>query len=149
MKKTYIVQRMTNRNYNEYMSGGYNYEVENLHIEAETAEEAVKLAERYGYVVNEGYVHTEEEIAKMEAEKKAKYEAMEAKEAEAKAKAKATKEANEAKKAEAMGMTIAEYKEYKKAVAGVKRHEKEVERLEKELAYHKAKIAEYEAKIKK
>lgn len=145
MKKTYIVQRMTNRNYNEYMSGGYNYEVENLRIEAETTEEAVKLAERYGYVVNKGYVHTEEEIAEMEAEKKAKYEAMEAKKAEAKAKAKA----KEAKKAEAMGMTIAEYKEYKKAVDGMKRHEKEIERLEKEIAYHKAKIAEYEAKIKK
>lgn len=148
MKKAYNVQRMTIRNYNEYMTGGYNYRVEELIIYAETAEEAAKLAEADGYVVNTGYVKTVEELEAMEAKREAEYKARKAKEEEAKAKAKATKEANEAKKAEELGMTVAEYKEYKKVLAGIKRHEKEVARLEEELAYHKAKVAEYKAKIK-
>ena len=45
MKQIYNVQRMTYNDYCNYMGGGYNYNVENLHLEAESPEEAVKMAE--------------------------------------------------------------------------------------------------------
>lgn len=140
MMKTYRVERMTEDNYSIYMEGGYGYNMETLHIEAETAEEAAKKAEAVGYVVNKGYVKTLEEL---EAERKAAKER--AKEAERKAtKAAQKRRAAEEKKAAALGMTVKEYRAEKAKKANIARVEREIAELEEALAKKK----EYLAKIK-
>lgn len=129
MKQIYNVQRMTYSDYCHYMSGGYNFSVENLHIEAESPEEAVKMAEAEGYMVNKNYVKT---VAELEAEEAARKAYIDAEIAKEKA-AKARKAAREAEKAEAMGMTVEEYKTYKKKVALLKKLPKEITEVENEI----------------
>lgn len=129
MKQIYNVQRMTYNDYCNYMSGGYNFSVENLHIEAESPEEAVKMAEVEGYMVNKNYVKT---VAELEAEEAARKAYIDAEIAKEKA-AKARKAAREAEKAEAMGMTVEEYKTYKKKVALLKKLPKEITEVENEI----------------
>ena len=48
----YKVQRMTEADYHKYMAGSYYYQVEEIYITAETAEEAVLMAKKAGYFVN-------------------------------------------------------------------------------------------------
>ena len=120
---------MTYSDYCHYMSGGYNFSVENLHIEAESPEEAVKMAEAEGYMVNKNYVKT---VAELEAEEAARKAYIDAEIAKEKA-AKARKAAREAEKAEAMGMTVEEYKTYKKKVALLKKLPKEITEVENEI----------------
>ena len=105
----YAVQRMTEANYNKYMSGGHGYDVQTLWVEAETPQEAAEAAKEVGYVVNERYVRTADELeAEREAEK-ARVAAIEARDAAAKAK----REATEARKAAEAGLTVAEYRKAK------------------------------------
>lgn len=129
MKQLYNVQRMTYSDYCHYMSGGYNFSVENLHIEAESPEEAVKLAEAEGYMVNKDYVKT---VTELEAEEAAWQASLAAERAKKEA-AKVRKAAKEAEKAEAMGMTMEEYKTYKKKVALLKKLPKEITEVENEI----------------
>lgn len=131
---TYRVERMTVANYNRMMSGSNNYSVETLTIEANSKEEAVKKAKARNYMVNENYVKSVEEIA----EARAKAEAEEKAEAEKKAKAQATRIANEKAKAEAMGMTVEEYRAYKKNEAWKKRAVKRIAEIEEEIKKLKA-----------
>lgn len=126
---TYRVERMTCTDYNIYMSGGYNYEVEKLLIEAETAEEAIQKATKLGMVVNKEYVKTLEEI---KAEEEAKANA----EAERKVKAERTKakrKETELRKATEMGLTVEEYRKVKAHKATVAKVTREIEELEKVL----------------
>ena len=129
MKQIYNVQRMTYSDYCNYMGGGHDFSVENLHIEAESPEEAVKMAEAEGYMVNKNYVKT---VAELEAEEVARKAYIDAEIAKEKA-AKARKAAREAEKAEAMGMTVEEYKTYKKKVALLKKLPKEITEVENEI----------------
>ena len=135
---TYRVERMTNTDYNIYMGGGYNYEVETLLIEAETAEEAIQEATKPGMVVNKGYVKTLEEI---EAEKEAKAKA----EAERKAKeerAKAKRKETELRKATEMGLTVEEYRKVKTRKATIAKVTREIEELERALEQKRRYLAE-------
>lgn len=135
---TYRVERMTNTDYNIYMGGGYNYEVEKLFIEAETVEEAIQKATKPGMVVNKGYIKTLEEI---EAEKEAKAKA----EAERKAKAeraKAKRKETELRKATEMGLTVEEYRKAKAHKATIAKVTREIEELEKALEQKKRYLAE-------
>lgn len=135
---TYRVQRMTNRDFNNYMSGSWNYSIENLNIEAETAEEAVRLAKKDGYTVNEKSVKT---LAEVEAEERAKTERLEAyKRAEAEKKAK--KAETEARKAREAGLTVEEYRKAKALKAKRAKLAREIAELEATL---EAKRAELEA----
>ena len=129
MKQIYRVERATEANYHSMMSGSMNYSIEKLDIEAETPEEAVKLAQKNGYVVNKEYVKTLAEIEAEAAKWQAYFEAERAKEEAAKAR----KAAREAEKAEAMGMTVEEYKTYKKKVALLKKLPKEITEVENEI----------------
>lgn len=135
---TYRVERMTNTDYNIYMSGGYNYKVENILIEAETVEEAIQKATKSGMIINEGYIKTLEEI---EAEKEAKAKAnaeRKAKEERAKAKRKET----ELRKATEMGLTVEEYRKAKAHKATIAKVTREIEELEKVLEQKKKYLAE-------
>ena len=129
MKQIYRVERATEANYHSMMSGSMNYSIEKLDIEAETPEEAAKMAEAEGYVVNKKYVRT---VAELEAEAAAWKAHLEAERAKEEA-AKARKAAREAEKAEAMGMTVEEYKTYKKKVALLKKLPKEITEDENEI----------------
>lgn len=143
MKKTYVVNVMTNREYAEYMSGSWVLS-SNLHIEAENAEEAITIAENNGwYVIDEKNVKTVEELEAERVERENERKERERKEEEKKAKAKAKREANEKAKAEAVGMTVEEYREAKRIERNIKKHEKEIEKLRKEIEYHERRIAEY------
>lgn len=106
---TYVVERMSEDSYGEYMLGGYNYRVEHLHIEAENVEEAIKKAQKPGYVVNDRYVRTLEELEQEKAELERRWA-----EEEAKKRAQAEKrKATEARKAEEMGLSVEEYRKLK------------------------------------
>ena len=148
MKQIYNVQRMTYSNYCNYMEGGHNFSVENLHLEAESPEEAVKMAEAEGYVVNKNYVKT---VAEIEAEEAARKAYIDAEIAKVKA-AEARKAQREAEKAEALGMTMETYKAYKKKVALVKKLPKEIASLEDDIERIKKEIerkARYLEELKK
>lgn len=152
MKQIYRVERATEANYHSMMSGSMNYSIEKLNIEAETPEEAVKLAQKDGYVVNKEYVKTVAELEAEAAKWQAYFEAERAKEEAAKAR----KIAREAEKAEAMGLTVEEYKRYKKDKAIAKKLpaeiaecEAEIERLKKEIARKRNYLEELNAKIEK
>ena len=133
---TYIVERMSEADYQEYLEGGHNYYVENLHIEAETPEEAANKAVALGYVVNYNYVIT---LKKYEAKKIERKEAINEREKKA-AEAKAKKLATEARKAEKAGMSVEEYRKEKARKVRVKKLEKELEEFEKELKRKKVEL---------
>ena len=152
MKQIYRVERATETSYHNMMCGSMNYSIEKLDIEAETPEEAAKMAEAEGYVVNKEYVKTVAELEAKEAAWRAHLEAERAKEEAAKAR----KIAREAEKAEAMGLTVEEYKRYKKDKAIAKKLpaeiaecEAEIERLKKEIARKRNYLEELNAKIEK
>jgi len=132
--KTYEVQRMLEADYSNYLDGGYNFSVEKLHIEAETAEEAGKKAEADGYVVNYGYIKSVEELEAMKTAWEEELKAEAQKKAERKAKAKAREEW----KAREAGMTVEEYRAEKKRVKLIKNLSKEIEELKAELARKEA-----------
>ena len=132
--KTYEVQRMIEADYSNYLDGGYNFSVEKLHIEAETAEEAGKKAEADGYVVNYGYIKSLEELEAMRKADREYWEAEAQKKAERKAKAKAREEW----KAREAGMTVEEYRAEKKRLKLIKDVTKEIEALKAELARKEA-----------
>ena len=135
---TYRVERMTNTDYDIYMSGGYNYKVENILIEAETVEEAIQKATKPGMIINKGYIKTLEEI---EAEKEARANAKaerKAKEERAKAKRKET----ELRKATEMGLTVEEYRKAKAHKATIAKVTREIEELEEALEQKRRYLAE-------
>ena len=129
MKKLYRVERATENDYHDMMCGSLNYSIDKVDIEAESPEEAIKLAEKEGYVVNKSYVKT---VAELEAKEAAFWARMDEERAKEEA-AKARKAAREAEKAEAMGMTVEEYKTYKKKVALLKKLPKEITEVENEI----------------
>ena len=135
---TYRVERMTNTDYNIYMGGGYNYEVESILIEAETVEEAIQKATKPGMIVNKGYVKTLDEI-KAEKEAKAKAEADRKAKAE---RAKAKRKETELRKATEMGLTVEEYRKAKARKATIAKGTKEIEELERVLEQKRKYLAE-------
>lgn len=135
---TYRVERMTNTDYDIYMSGGYDYKVENILIEAETVEEAIQKATKPGMIINKGYIKTLEEIeAEKEARAKARAE-RKAKEERTKAKRKET----ELRKATEMGLTVEEYRKAKAHKATIAKVTREIEELEKALEQKRRYLAE-------
>jgi hypothetical protein len=148
----YKIEMMEKGSFNNYMNGYWNYLVEKIDIEAETAEEAIAIAKaRYPeMVINEGWVKTLEELAAIEAEKIAKAKA----EAEKEAAKKARKIEREAAKAAEMGLTIEEYAERKKLAAKARRYESEAAKMEAEIKalldeieWRKRKAAEIKEKL--
>lgn len=133
--KTYRIEMMDTRSYNEYMTGGYNYTVQHFEVEAETAEEALAIAKNNNpnLIANESYVRTVEELEAARKASEAKWEARCKAEEEKKAKAKARKEEREKAKAEELGLTVEEYRAKVKYEKKVHRAEAEVERLKAEL----------------
>ena len=63
--KIFRTEMMNWASYTEYMGGGYNYKVDYYDVEAETKEEAIRIAKRDNsdYFVNEGYAR---EVPKVE-----------------------------------------------------------------------------------
>lgn len=131
---TYRVERMKYGDYCRYLAGAYNYDVEVVEIQAETAQEAIAKANAVGYMVNEGYVKTLEEIAAEDAAREAAYQARQAK-AEAR---KEKRLATEMRKAQEAGMTVEEYRKAKARKAQATKLEKEIAELEKQLKNKKA-----------
>lgn len=131
---TYRVERMKFGDYMAYLAGANNYDVEVVEIQAETAMEAAEKAAAVGYVVNEKFVKTLEEIAAEDAAREAAYQARQAK-AEAR---KEKRLATEMRKAQEAGMTIEEYRKAKARKAQRTRLEKEIAELEKQLKNKKA-----------
>ena len=135
----YRIEMMSKNDYNDYMTGGYNYSVRKIDIEADTAEEALEIAKKNNpyMVFNESYVRTVaelEELEELKAKRNAEYKAQ----LKAKAdKAKARKAEREKAKAEALGLTVEEYK------AKVK-HDKKVRDAEARIAELKAELAKEE-----
>ena len=149
----YIVERMTQVEYNKMMGGAMFYHVEEDIIAAETKEEALaKTKVKYPeYHINPYVITVDERKAKEEADAKAVAERI-AKEENAKAR----KIANDKAKAEALGLTEEEYKEYKKAKTGARRCQTEIEtalaeieELKRRIEYYTEKKAKYEAEVKK
>ena len=129
MKQLYRVERATEANYHNMMCGSMNYSIEKLDLAAETAEEAAKMAEAEGYVVNKAYVKTVAELEAKDAEWKARLAAEKAKEEAYKAR----KAAREAEKAAALGITMEEYKKYKKDKSILKKLPAEIAECEAEI----------------
>lgn len=132
----YKVERMTDENYYMMMDGSYGYHVEELEIEANSKEEANEKARKDGYVVNENWTKSLEEI---EAED-ARIEAYLKKEEEKREKAKAKRKATEERKAAEAGMTVEEYKKEKARQKRIERLKNEIEELKKELENKKAEL---------
>ena len=147
------LQGMTSEAYGKMMLGYNGYYVSDIWVEAETKEEAYKIAcEQNPELVINTYIESEEEInnhekrvAEMIAEEKRK----EREKAERKAK-------REQEKADEMGITIEEYKEYQRLKTNKRRHEsameshyKAIERAKRGIEYEERKIKEYENKMKK
>ena len=138
----YRIEMMSKNDYNDYMTGGYNYSVRKIDIEADTAEEALEIAKKNNpyMVFNESYVRTVaelEELEELKAKRDAEYKAQLKAKAEKADKAKARKAEREKAKAEALGLTVEEYK------AKVK-HDKKVRDAEARIAELKAELAKEE-----
>ena len=138
----YRIEMMSKNDYNDYMTGGYNYSVRKIDIEADTAEEALEIAKKNNpyMVFNESYVRTVaelEELEELKAKRNAEYKAQLKANAEKADKAKARKAEREKAKAEALGLTVEEYK------AKVK-HDKKVRDAEARIAELKAELAKEE-----
>ena len=130
MMNTYKVQRMTEKDYANYMLGGFNFCIETIEVEAENEAEAAKLAAVNGYRVNANAIKTIDEAAEAKREAKAA-EVKRATEATAKiAAAVAKKNA----KAAAMGMTIEQYEEAQKLKAKKARYNREIAEAEAMIA---------------
>ena len=76
----YRIEMMSMSDYNDYMTGGYNYSVRKIDIEADTAEEVLEIAKKNNpyMVFNEDYVRTVAELEKLEelkAKRNAEYKA--------------------------------------------------------------------------
>ena len=149
----YKVQGMTSEAYNLMMTGCHGWTPREFWIEANSKEEAYKIAvEQYPDLVINDYVESEEEIN----EHSAKVQAMR-EEAQRKEKEKAERKAKrEEEKAKEMGLTLEEYKEYKRLERNKKRHESDlkscyaiIEKKKQEIKYEEKKIKEYEEKMKK
>lgn len=145
MKNTYIVQTMDNENYGKYMSGSYFYNMNELHIEAETKEEAIAIAKTRAYHINESYVLTVEELEAIERRKAEERAEKKRKEEEAKAKRKAREE----EKANSFSLTVEEYRKAKANKSKISKYEREIAELEKELAYKKKALAKAKADAEK
>lgn len=144
---TYTLEALTLDGYHAMMSGSTMVAFPMvITIEANSKEEAIAIAKAQyeEYVINENYVLSAEEIAEREAQKLAREEQYRLEE-EAKAIRKAN---NELAKAEAMGMTIEEYKEYKKEIAKRKRYESEIRKAKEKIKDLEKLIAYYENKLK-
>lgn len=137
---TYRIEMMTKNDFNVFMAGGYFYQIREVDIEADTAEEAIAIAENnyFDMVINKGAVKTVEELLAMEAERQAFLKAEE----ERKARNKANREAREKAKAEALGLTV---KEYRAKV----RHDRKVRELEEKIAYLTKELEEAKGKLNK
>lgn len=145
MKKTFIVQTMDNENYGKYMNGSYFYNMNEMHIEAETKDEAITIAKARAEHVNENYVLTVEELEAIERRKAEERAEEKRKEEEAKAKRKAKEE----EKANSFGLTVEEYRKAKANKGKISKYEREIAELEKELAYKKKALAKAKADAEK
>lgn len=127
---------MTIENYNAYMSGSYGFPIEH-DVMAENAEQAVEIIKNRfpDYVVN-NYARTVAEIEEEEEKYKKAYEEEQRKKEEKKARALEREEERAAEK----GMTLEEYKAYKKELAKAKRYEKEVKEMEAKITALKREI---------
>jgi len=141
--KNYKVQMMTNEQYNVYMSGAMFYGFDEEIIPAETAEEAVAIAQaKYPDLIINQCPRSLEEIAEREAAYEAKRKAEEEKKAAAKARKIARDLAN--------GITP----EKRKAMNSLHRHElnkqgilNKIEELKAELAIEEKIIAKKQKAI--
>lgn len=147
------IQMMTSDNYHMMMCGYRDYSIMRLWVEAESKEEAIAIAKQQNpdYIIND-FVESEEEILEEErrieeAERKAK-----AREAEKEAK----KLAKELSNAESMGLTLEEYRKYKRCERNMKRHISDkkscfaqIETLKRKIEYEERKIAEWEKAMQK
>ena len=135
---TYRVERMTATNYGRMMRGEYNYTVEKIDIVAENKEDAIAKARKNGYIVNEIYVKTLEEIEKAE-KVKAEYIKAEKEKAEKAKQKRAEKMAQPGAKAKA---------NYKRNDTEIKKMYEEIEKLKKQIALAEQK-KEYYANLYK
>lgn len=141
---TYRIEMMTKNDFHVFMTGGYFYQVRKVDIEANTAEEAITIAENnyFDMVINKGFVRTVKELEAEAAEREAEREAFFKAEEERKARNKANREAREKAKAEALGLTVEEYK------AKVK-HDRKVRKLEEKIAYLAKELEEAKRELNK
>ena len=147
------LQGMTSEAYGMMMLGHNGYYARDIWVEAETKEEAYKIAcEQNPDLVIHTYIESEEEINEHIAKVKAMKEEEKRKEKE-RLERKAKREEEKAKE---MGLTLEDYKEYKRLERNKKRHESDlkscytvIERKKKEIQYEEKKIKEYEEKMKK
>ena len=137
----YRIEMMTRGDYCEYMRGSYWCSIRKVDIEANSAEEALKIVKKNypDMVINEDYVRTVAELEELEAKEKVRLEAFHK---EKKARAKARKTEREKANAEALGLTVEEYK------AKVK-HDKKVRDTEKRIAALKEELAKEEKYLEK
>ena len=69
--KIYRVEMMDRGSYNAYMTGGYNYKVLYYDVEAENAEQALRIAKKDNpsYFLNKGYVREVDKVEHTTSEK--------------------------------------------------------------------------------
>lgn len=149
----YKVQGMTSEAYHLMMTGCHGWIPNEFWIEANSKEEAYKIAvEQYPNLIINDYIESEEEINQYIAKVQAIREKRERKEKEKLER----KTKREEEKAEEMSLTLEDYKEYKRLERNKKRHESDlkscyiaIEEKKKEIQYEEKKIKEYEEKMKK
>ena len=148
---TYRIQMMNRADMDEYLSGGYNYNVIEVYVDAETPQDALAKAQAaYPDMVLNQHPKSKEDVEAEEAARAALREAERAKEA---AKI-ARRAAREAAKAAELGLSVPEYAERKKLEAKARRYMREaegmqaqIENLQNEIAWRKKRAAEIEKEL--
>lgn len=147
MMNTYVVEMMDYLTLTRYMRGDLAYgEPIKVHVEAETKEQAIAIAQELykGYDINKGYVKTLKELEEIKKQKESEREQERIK----KEQAEIRKANRELEKANALGLTMEQYKEYKKEVAKRKKYELEIRKAKEMIKELEEKIAYYENKLK-
>lgn len=145
----YQVQMMTPDSYHAYMCGSNEYHVDEKTIVADTTEQALEIAKKMypGYMINENYIKTLEELALEKAEREAYYNRLHAEE-EAKRRAQAEKrKATLERKAAEAGLSVEDYRKLKKYKDILKSNLAELAQLTKRISELEEDNKGLEAKI--
>ena len=148
MLNTYEIRMADKLNYGKLIGGHKDAKVLTIKVSAENEDKAIEIAKishpTHTFVLRVKDVKAIEEEERLQAEES---KAREEKELERVAKAKTTKLANELAKAEELGMSVDEYREFRKLELKIKREKEKIANLEKQLRMAKINLARLEKQM--
>lgn len=148
MLNTYEIRMADKLNYGKLIGGHMDAKVLTIKVSAENEDKAIEIAKishpTHTYVLRVKDVKAIEEEERRQAEES---KARKEQELERVAKAKTTKLANELAKAEELGMSVDEYREFRKLELKIKREKEKIANLEKQLRMAKINLARLEKQM--